>query len=187
MSEKLPKGEVPRDLTMAQEVRREITRNSAEISLNFWQEFENIRATQRSRMAGESLRRERINTLMRDGQQEANQEAEALSRSISAQGMITLPMASADEPPPPPLVNSIVEGIKNMETQPKAGTKKLQNSKIKLKTKAKAASQPEKSPTNPSIEASPSAVARISVATASTSKTTPSTSNKMRFNKKNKK
>ncbi|KAH8388126.1 hypothetical protein KR200_002623 [Drosophila serrata] len=186
MSERLPKIEVPRDLSIAQEVRREINRNSAEISLNFWQEFEKIRATQRNRMVGERIRRERINNLMRDGQKEATKEAEALSRSISAQGMITLPMASAADPPPSPLMNAIVEGIKTLTTQPKTGTKILKISKEELKTKSEADTEPEKSPKDPSNKPSTSAVGRLSVNTASSKKSTPNTS-KMRLNKKTKK
>ncbi|XP_017038553.1 uncharacterized protein [Drosophila kikkawai] len=175
MSQRNPKVEVPRDLSLAQQLRREITRNSAEISLNFWQEFENIRATQRDRMNEERLRRERINTLMRDGQKEANKEAEALSRSISAQGMITLPMASAPDPPQTPLLTSIVEEIKNYKTRPKSGIRT--NSKIKQKAENKS----EKS--SSSIKPGTSAFSKLSVATASSSKTSPSTS-KMRWTKK---
>ncbi|KAH8282761.1 hypothetical protein KR054_009619 [Drosophila jambulina] len=179
MSERIPKVEVPRDLSMAQELRREITRNSAEISLNFWQEFENIRSTQRNRLAGESLRRERINTLMRDGQQEANKEAEALSRSISAQGMITLPMASAADPPPSPLMNAIAEGMKLLK-----GSET--DSNTNSKTKPKGDKKPGKSSPTSTIPPKSSAASKLSVATASSRKTTPSTS-KMRMSKKNKK
>ncbi|KAH8233975.1 hypothetical protein KR032_008861 [Drosophila birchii] len=183
MSQRITEVEVPRDLSLAQEVRREITRNSAEISLNFWQEFENIRDTQRSRMAGERLRRERINSLMRDGQQEANKEAEALSRSISAQGMITLPMASADDLPPSPLVSSIIEGIKKIESSTKPGIKQVKSSLSKLKTKPKAHNDSEKSSPAPVIKPRFSAIANLSVATASSTKSTP-TSSKLRLKKK---
>lgn len=185
MSQIITKDEVPRDLTMVQELRREITRNSAEISLNFWQEFENIRATQRNRMAMESRERERISSLMRDGQQEANKEAEALSRSISAQGMITLPSALAAAPPapkPPPLMSSLVQGIKNMAPRPYVGLKRVpqkqrfQNLKTKSKTKLETENEPSKPSTAPAKKARTLVTAKANKVSPATSKISSATS-----------
>uniref|UniRef100_A0A6P4DX65 Uncharacterized protein LOC108037912 n=1 Tax=Drosophila rhopaloa TaxID=1041015 RepID=A0A6P4DX65_DRORH len=117
----ISREEIPRDRSLAQELQTEITRNSAEISFNFWQEFEHIRSTQRNRMVEERLQRERISTMMRDGQQEANQEAEALSRSISAHGMTVnstnLPSPSVAAPGDSFLKNSLVQGVLNLSTR----------------------------------------------------------------------
>ncbi|XP_043662657.1 uncharacterized protein LOC122626451 [Drosophila teissieri] len=126
MSRMFNREEIPRDRGLAQELRSEITRNSAEFSFNFWQEFEHIRSTQRSRMVQERLQRERITTLIRDGQEEANQEAEALSRSISAHGITstTLPSALSAIPTASMVKNSLVQGVKNVSNRTSSGVKR---------------------------------------------------------------
>ncbi|XP_017004003.2 uncharacterized protein [Drosophila takahashii] len=128
MSRIFNRDEVPRDRSLAQELHTEIARSSAEISFNFWQEFEHIRSIQQSRMVQERLQRERISTLMRNGQQEANQEAEALSRSISAHGMTVnstnLPSPSAAVPTASLLKNSLAQGVKNRTNRATSGVKR---------------------------------------------------------------
>lgn len=126
MSQSINREEVPRDRGLAQELRSEITRNSAEISFNFWQEFEHIRSIQQNRITQERLQRERITTLIRDGQEEANQEAEALSRSISAHGITstTLPSPLSAVPTASMVKKSLVQGVKNMSNRTSPGVKR---------------------------------------------------------------
>ncbi|XP_016956574.1 uncharacterized protein LOC108029035 [Drosophila biarmipes] len=160
MSRTFNRDEIPRDRGLVQELRSEITRNSAEISFNFWQEFEHIRSTQQNRMVQERLQRERISTLMRDGQQEANQEAEALSRSISAHGMTVdsthLPSISAPAAPTASrLENSLAQEFKNRTHRPSTAVRrkpqkqKFQATKTnKSKARPKNEDQPSPAPSN---------------------------------------
>ncbi|XP_017056815.1 uncharacterized protein LOC108098434 [Drosophila ficusphila] len=157
MSRIFNRDEIPRDRNLAQEMRSEITRNSAEISFNFWQEFELIRSTQRNRMVQERLQRERINNLMRQGEHETNQEAEALSRSISAHGMTVnsthLPSASPAVPTASLLKDSLAQGVRNISTRQNPGIKrKPQKQKFQpLKTnKPKPRAKTENEPGLPS-------------------------------------
>ncbi|KAH8293165.1 hypothetical protein KR044_007491 [Drosophila immigrans] len=78
---------LPRDAHVVQALRRELNRNTRRISQAFWQEFEQIRNQQRSQLAQEQSDRERISTLMRETNLEAQQQLEALSRSISSHGI----------------------------------------------------------------------------------------------------
>jgi len=155
------RDEIPRDRSLVQELRSEINRHSAEISFNFWQEFEHIRSTQQNRMVQERLQRERISTLMRDGQQEANQEAEALSRSISAHGMTVnsthLPSPSAAAAAAVPtaslLKNTLAQGVKNRPNRPNTAVKRKpqkQKFQVTKTNKSKPRSKNEDQPTLPS-------------------------------------
>ncbi|KAH8306043.1 hypothetical protein KR018_002077 [Drosophila ironensis] len=195
MSHLRSREEVPRDRTAAQELRREITRNSQEISFNFWQEFEHIRATQRSRMEQERLQRERISTMMRDGQQEANQEAAALSRSISSQG---LTLESVTLPPPLALTNPTRESaLANTLTQvgrslsPKfLGMRRTsQTSKAANKSKPKSQSEDVKariSPVSSNIPRAPPTSRATMVSTNTSNRPSPDIS-KIRLSTKPKK
>nr|XP_016932698.1 uncharacterized protein LOC108011953 [Drosophila suzukii] len=158
MSRMFNRDEIPRDRSLVQELRSEINRHSAEISFNFWQEFEHIRSTQQNRMVQERLQRERISTLMRDGQQEANQEAEALSRSISAHGMTVnsthLPSPSAAAVPTASMLkNTFAQGVKNRPSRPSTAVKrKPQKQKFQVTKTNKSKPRPknEDQPTLPS-------------------------------------
>ncbi|XP_022229824.2 uncharacterized protein LOC111079111 [Drosophila obscura] len=86
MSEPSSRKDLPREMARAQALQQEISRNSQEISFNFWQEFERIRATQLQRLMQERQERERINTMMVAADAEAHQLTEALSRSMVSQG-----------------------------------------------------------------------------------------------------
>ncbi|EDV58022.1 uncharacterized protein LOC6541105 [Drosophila erecta] len=125
MSRIIGREEISRDRGLAQDLRREITRSSAEISFNFWQEFEHIRSTQRNRMTQERLQRERITGLIRDGQEEASQEAEALSRSISAHGITstTLPAPLSAVPTASMVKSSLIQGVKSLANRSSSGVK----------------------------------------------------------------
>ncbi|KAH8335821.1 hypothetical protein KR074_007647 [Drosophila pseudoananassae] len=145
MSHLKSRDEVPRDRDLAQELRQEINRHSQEISFNFWQEFENIRSTQQRRMVQERLQRERINTMMRDGEEAANQEAEALSRSISAQGMT---MESTMLPTPQPttnVTNSLVQAVRNVSQRmsPSAKRRSQANPRFQASKVSKSKPKPE--------------------------------------------
>ncbi|XP_060656030.1 uncharacterized protein LOC132791205 [Drosophila nasuta] len=78
---------LPRDPQMVQALRRELNRNTRRISQSFWQEFEQIREQQRGQLAQEQSDRDRITTLMRETNLEAQQQLEALRRSISSHGI----------------------------------------------------------------------------------------------------
>ncbi|KAH8377259.1 hypothetical protein KR093_004576 [Drosophila rubida] len=78
---------LPRDAHVVHALRRELNRNTRRISQAFWQEFEQIRSQQRDQLAQERNNRERITTLMRETNLEAQQQLEALSRSISSHGI----------------------------------------------------------------------------------------------------
>ncbi|XP_017115536.1 uncharacterized protein LOC108138072 [Drosophila elegans] len=157
MSRMISRDEIPRDRSLVQELRSEISRHSAEISFNFWQEFEQIRSTQQNRLAEERLQRQRISTMMRDGQQEVNEEAEALSRSISAHGMTVnstnLPSPLAAAPTASLLKNSLVQEVRNLSTRQNPGFKrKPQKQKFQFSrtNKSKAKPKTEDEPTLPS-------------------------------------
>ncbi|XP_034473540.1 uncharacterized protein LOC117780951 [Drosophila innubila] len=83
----MSKDELPRDAQVVHALRRELNRNTRRISQTFWQEFESIRNQQRDQLEQERRSRERITTLMRDTNLEAQQQLEALSRSISSHGI----------------------------------------------------------------------------------------------------
>ncbi|XP_068140981.1 uncharacterized protein [Drosophila tropicalis] len=90
MSEKSKKDHVPPDPNAMRRIQEEITRNTQEITYNFWQEFELVRNIQRRRLSQEQEMRDRINGLVRAIDDESNQQAEDISRSISVNGMTTL-------------------------------------------------------------------------------------------------
>ncbi|KAM8717922.1 hypothetical protein ACLKA7_004600 [Drosophila subpalustris] len=87
MSKRAVEDELPRDAHVVHALRRELNRNTRRISQTFWQEFEQIRSQQRDQLEQERRSRERIATLMRDTNLEAQQQLEALSRSISSHGI----------------------------------------------------------------------------------------------------
>ncbi|EDW25440.1 GL26595 [Drosophila persimilis] len=103
MSEPGSSKDLPGAMEKAQVLRQEISRSSREISFNFWQEFERIRAVQMQRLLQERQERERISKLMVAANAEAHQLTEALSRSIVTQGVSleTLPqpaIANKEDP-----------------------------------------------------------------------------------------
>lgn len=152
MSRLTSRDEVPRDRNLAQELRQEIHRHSQEISFNFWQEFEHIRSTQQRRLAQEHLQRERISTMMRDGEEAANQEAEALSRSISTQGMTMestmLPSANvtSEQQATTSVTNSLVQAVRDVSQQMSPSVKR------RSQPKSSQASKTSKSKTKPKTE-----------------------------------
>ncbi|KAH8325946.1 hypothetical protein KR067_010541 [Drosophila pandora] len=170
MSRLTSRDEVPRDRNLAQELRQEIHRHSQEISFNFWQEFEHIRSTQQRRMAQERLQRERINTMMRDGEEAANQEAEALSRSISTQGMTMestmLPSANVTSEPQATAIvtNSLVQAVRNVSQQMSPSVKR------RSQPKSSQASKTSKSKPKPKTE---SEASRISPASSNIPRAPP--------------
>ncbi|EDV99268.1 uncharacterized protein LOC6566910 [Drosophila grimshawi] len=86
-SRRISKGKVPRDVHLVMALRRELNRNSRQITQTFWQEFEQIRNQQRHQLVEERNNRESIAALIRDANQDAIQQAEALGRSISSHGI----------------------------------------------------------------------------------------------------
>ncbi|XP_017067074.2 uncharacterized protein LOC108105150 [Drosophila eugracilis] len=194
MSRIINPDQVPRDRSLAQELRSEINRNSAEISFNFWQEFELIRSAQRNRLAEEHLARERITTLMQDGQQEVNQEAEALSRSISAHGVTStnLPSPSrAIADAAKSLVKSnLDQGVKNISNRSNpAVRRKTQKQKlltIKTKSKPKPKTDDKPSPALSNIPRAPPTSRATMIAPNISNRVTPNTS-QFRLAKKPKK
>ncbi|KAH8413349.1 hypothetical protein KR009_010155 [Drosophila setifemur] len=151
MSRLKSREDVPRDMDMVQDLRREINRNSQDISFNFWQEFEHIRTTQRNRLENERMQRERISTMMRAGEQESTEEAEALSRSISAHGMTrVLPLPSPLQIEPTRPTSAIRNVVRNVASRlnPTAVRRVQHKPRFQMSksTKSKARSNNEKEP-----------------------------------------
>ncbi|KRF98656.1 uncharacterized protein Dwil_GK28314 [Drosophila willistoni] len=102
MSKRSKKDHVPSDPNVMRRIQEEIARNTQEMTYNFWQEFELVRNIQRRRLSQEQEMRDRINGLVRTIDDESNQQAEDISRSISVNGMTTLGSAvsiTATRPP----------------------------------------------------------------------------------------
>lgn len=100
----LAKEEIPRDTHQVQMLRRELKRNTQLISQAFWQEFEQIRNSQRNQLASETANRERLTEIMNETNLEAQRQIDALSRSISSHGINPLapsPIMRRELPAPP--------------------------------------------------------------------------------------
>lgn len=100
----LTKEEIPRDARQVQALRRELQRNTQLISQAFWQEFEQIRNSQRNQLAAETANRERLTEIMNETNLEAQRQIDALSRSISSHGINPLapsPVMRRELPAPP--------------------------------------------------------------------------------------
>ncbi|XP_030384544.1 uncharacterized protein LOC115631841 [Scaptodrosophila lebanonensis] len=87
MAKKIPNVDVPRDPAQFMMLKKEINRDTVEISQNFWKEFRSMRQNMNRRLIVESNQRQEIGTLVRTADEEAHQQAEALSRTISTYGM----------------------------------------------------------------------------------------------------
>lgn len=100
----LTKEEIPRDARQVQALRRELQRNTQLISQAFWQEFEQIRNSQRNQLAAETANRGRLTEIMNETNLEAQRQIDALSRSISSHGINPLapsPVMRRELPAPP--------------------------------------------------------------------------------------
>ncbi|KAL7725965.1 hypothetical protein ACLKA6_016380 [Drosophila palustris] len=144
MSKRAVEDELPRDAHVVHALRRELNRNTRRISQTFWQEFEQIRSQQRDQLEQERRSRERITTLMRDTNLEAQQQLEALSRSISSHGInpaapspcmrrevpALMPSPEQEEQPPMPeeRKSSPVQLPKNIPKSTKSAVKRRQPS-----------------------------------------------------------
>ncbi|XP_023173422.1 uncharacterized protein LOC111601175 [Drosophila hydei] len=127
MSKRATKNELPRDAHVMQVLRRELNRNSHQITQTFWHEFEQIRRRQRNQLIQERENRERLSLLMRDANLETQQQAEALSRSISSHGVNPIapsPRMRRDPPAIMPAAEEISKELKNTPIfrRPKTGT-----------------------------------------------------------------
>ncbi|EDW12850.1 uncharacterized protein LOC6577441 [Drosophila mojavensis] len=116
MSKRSTQTELPRDAHVMQALRRELHRNSRQITQTFWQEFEQIRNRQRNQLIQERNHRERLSLMMRDANLETQQQAEALSRSISSHGVNPIapsPRMCRDAPAIMPTAEEISKELKN--------------------------------------------------------------------------
>ncbi|BFF94857.1 uncharacterized protein DMAD_12382 [Drosophila madeirensis] len=148
----------------------ELSRDSQQISLNFWQEFERIRAIQLQRLLQERQERKRINTLVSAADAQTRQLTEALSRSILAQGKsleaMPLPDTTTDTSIPTPEAKLSVHKLlplgarKVVPSGPLPIKNRAQNQRLQMAYKGKAPAVTNSKPatknsTNPSKGAKP--------------------------------
>ncbi|XP_064535461.1 uncharacterized protein LOC135426332 [Drosophila montana] len=118
MSRRPLKNELPRDAHVVQALRRELHRNSRQITQTFWQEFEQIRRHQRNQLSQERANRERISILMRDANLETQRQAEALSRSISSHGVNPVAPSPRMRREPPAIMPTAAEITQELQSSP---------------------------------------------------------------------
>ncbi|SPP81827.1 uncharacterized protein LOC117584108 [Drosophila guanche] len=156
------------------DLRQELSRASRQISFNFWQEFERIRAIQLQRLLQERQERKRINTLVSAADTETRQLTEALSRSILSQGKsleaMPLPDTSIPAPEAKPSAHKLLPlgARKAVPGGPLPIKHRAQNQRLQMANKCKGTAQASSKPAT-KISANPSKGAK----SLASSKTAP--------------